>query len=127
MAKLVRRHPHVFAGALRRRPRGQLGAAQGGRGADVGVGGVPLGQPALALAAALQKRAARAGADVPAYEGLGGELWELVRRCREAGVDPEEALRGVGRTFRDALAPGLPADPADPGAAPAPAAADPAE
>lgn len=36
--------------------------------------------------------------------GLGGELWELVRRCREQGVDPEVALRATARAFRDRLA-----------------------
>ena len=33
-----------------------------------------------------------------------GELWALVSRCREGGVDPEAALRAVARTYRDALA-----------------------
>ena len=66
--------------------------------------GVPLSQPALALAAKLQKRATRLGAPVPAFDGLGGELWELVRRCREAGLDPELALRTTARAYRDRLA-----------------------
>ncbi len=66
--------------------------------------GVPLSQPALALAAKLQKRAGKLGAPVPAYEGLGGQLWEAVRACREAGEDPEAALRAVARQFRDRLA-----------------------
>ncbi|MCW2776899.1 MAG: MazG family protein [Frankiales bacterium] len=103
VAKLVRRHPHVFAGASADDLEGsweRLKAAEG----RTPTSGVPMGQPALALAAALQKRAARAGHEVPAYDGLGGALWELVRRCREAGVDPEEELRAVARAFRDALA-----------------------
>ena len=66
--------------------------------------GVPLSQPALSLAAKLQKRATRAGAPVPAFDGLGGELWDLVARCREEGVDPEVALRTTARAFRDRLA-----------------------
>jgi XTP/dITP diphosphohydrolase len=66
--------------------------------------GVPLSQPALSLAAKLQKRAARLGAPVPAFDGLGGELWELVRRCRDAGLDPEVALRTTARAYRDRLA-----------------------
>lgn len=103
VAKLVRRHPHVFAGTSADDLEGsweRLKAAEG----RTSVSGVPMGQPALALAAALQKRAARAGQAVPAVgSGLGGELWELVRRCREAGVDPEEELRGVARAFRDSL------------------------
>ena len=66
--------------------------------------GVPLSQPALSLAAKLQKRATRLGAPVPAFDGLGGELWELVRRCRDAGLDPEVALRATARAYRDRLA-----------------------
>ncbi len=107
VAKLVRRHPHVFAGTSAEDLEGsweRLKAAEG----RTAVSGVPLGQPALALAAALQKRAARSGAAVPTApdlgeDGLGGKLWELVRRCREAGVDPEEELRRVSRLARDRL------------------------
>jgi XTP/dITP diphosphohydrolase len=103
--KLVRRHPHVFADgdatdletsweALKKAEKGRTSVTDG----------VPLSQPALALAAKLQKRAARLGAPVPAFDGLGGELWELVRRCREAKVDPEAALRATARAYRDRLA-----------------------
>jgi XTP/dITP diphosphohydrolase len=103
--KLVRRHPHVFAGGAADDLEGTweaLKAAEKGRTSV--TDGVPLSQPALALAAKLQKRAGRLGAPVPAYDGLGGELWDLVRRCRAAGVDPEVELRGVARAFRDRLA-----------------------
>jgi XTP/dITP diphosphohydrolase len=103
--KLVRRHPHVFAGA----PADDLDAtweamkrAEKGR-ASV-TDGVPLGQPALTLAAKLQKRGARLGVPVPSYDGLGGELWQLVVRCREEGLDPEQELRDVARAYRDRLA-----------------------
>ena len=65
---------------------------------------MPLSQPALSLAAKLQRRAPRLGAPVPAFDGLGGELWELVRRCRDAGLDPELALRTTARAYRDRLA-----------------------
>ncbi|MCW2622311.1 MAG: MazG family protein [Frankiales bacterium] len=107
--KLVRRHPHVFAdqGAVQSVEELEgsweaLKQAEKGR-ASV-TEGVPLGQPALSLATKLQRRAERLGAPVPAYDGVGGELWELVRRCREAGLDPEAELRTVSRAFRDALA-----------------------
>ena len=63
-----------------------------------------VGQPALSLAGKLQKRAGRIGAPVPSYDGIGGELWQLVMRCRAAGLDPEAELRTVARTFRDRLA-----------------------
>lgn len=103
--KLVRRHPHVFADGDADDLEGTweaLKAAEKGRTSV--TDGVPLSQPALALAAKLQKRAARLGVPVPEVDGLGGELWELVRRCRGAGLDPEVELRGVARAFRDRLA-----------------------
>ena len=71
MAKLIRRHPHVFADvtvsgpeevkrnwdAIKAAERAEAG------GAPVSVlDTVPFGQPALSLAAQLQRRAERAGA-----------------------------------------------------------------
>lgn len=103
--KLVRRHPHVFAGASADDLEGSweaLKAAEKGRTSV--TEGIPLSQPALSLAAKLQRRAGRIGAPVPAADGAGGELWEAVRRCRAAGVDPEEALRATARAYRDRLA-----------------------
>jgi XTP/dITP diphosphohydrolase len=103
--KLVRRHPHVFEGTSADDLEGtwdRLKAQEKGRTSV--TEGVPLGQPALSLATKLQKRAGKLGAPVPAYEGHGGALWELVRRCAEAGVDPEVELRAVARRFRDELA-----------------------
>jgi XTP/dITP diphosphohydrolase len=103
--KLVRRHPHVFEGASADDLEGSweaLKAAEKGRTSV--TEGVPLAQPALSLAAKLQKRGAVLGVPVPTYDGLGGELWELVARCREAGVDPEQALRSVARHYRDTVA-----------------------
>jgi XTP/dITP diphosphohydrolase len=71
-AKLVRRHPHVFAdvtvtGAedVKRNwdqiKAGERAAAAGGDRTSA-LDGVPMGQPALSLAAQLQRRAQRAGA-----------------------------------------------------------------
>lgn len=103
--KLVRRHPHVFAGGSADDLEGTwdaLKAAEKGRTSV--TEGVPLGQPALSLALKLQKRAAKLGAPVPVYDGVGGELWALVARCREEGLDPEAELRTVARAFRDRLA-----------------------
>ena len=103
--KLVRRHPHVFAGAS---PDDLEGSWEAQKAAEKGrtsvTDGVPLSQPALLLAAKLQRRGARLGAPTGSYEGLGGELWALVARCRDAGVDPEAALRAVAREHRDRLA-----------------------
>jgi XTP/dITP diphosphohydrolase len=77
---------------------------------------VPFGQPALALAAQLQRRAARAGVpdELSRLEGdpgasgpggpggdIGAELFNLVARAREAGRDPEMDLRAAARRYRD--------------------------
>ena len=104
--KLVRRHPHVFAGADADDLEGSweaLKAAEKGRSSV--TEGVPLSQPALSLAAKLQKRAGRLGAPVPpGGDSLGGVLWDAVVHCRAAGLDPEVELRAVARGFRDRLA-----------------------
>jgi XTP/dITP diphosphohydrolase len=78
--------------------------------------GVPFGQPALALATQLQRRAARAGvpgelADLDGDPGpadptgsgaeIGRELFRLVMQAREAGLDPEMELRAAARRYRD--------------------------
>jgi XTP/dITP diphosphohydrolase len=108
--KLVRRHPHVFS------PEPGTAASADDletswdalKAAEKGRTSVTEGRPArparLSLAAKLQKRGGRLGVPLPEYDGLGGELWALVARCREAGVDPEQALREVSRSYRDALA-----------------------
>ncbi len=117
--KLVRRHPHVFDGAPAGDPEASWEALKRSeKGRSSVTEGVPLGQPALSLAAKLQRRGTRLGAPVPRYPGLGGELWELVRRCRSEGTDPEAALREVARRYRDELAGAerqVQADGGDPG------------
>jgi XTP/dITP diphosphohydrolase len=118
-AKLRRRHPHVFGDvsvsgadevklnwdAIKAAER----AAKGGGPGSV-LDGVPFGQPALALAAQLQRRAERAGvpADLAGLPGpadpgseLGAELFALVARARAAGLDPELELRAASRAYRD--------------------------
>ena len=105
VAKLVRRHPHVFgdvtvSGAdevkrnwdeikreekrARARRRGRPAAGQA---APSALDGVPFGQPALALAAQLQRRAARAG--VPGRTGApgpDGATGEPARPARTSAV-----------------------------------------
>jgi XTP/dITP diphosphohydrolase len=113
--KLVRRHPHVFAGAkadtagdveanweaLKAREKGRTSAADG----------VPLAQPALALASALVGRTAKAGLDVPVRgvieepavvdaDSIGDLLMAVVVLARAAKVDPEAALRAAARRYR---------------------------
>lgn len=107
--KLVRRHPHVFAGAAAGDVEGSWEALKQAEKRRTSVtDGVPLGQPALALAAKLQSRASRLGVPtIPGSvlaDGLGAALWDLVASCLESGVDPEAALRAAARVFRDRLA-----------------------
>jgi XTP/dITP diphosphohydrolase len=125
--KLIRRHPHVFGDvsvsgadevkqnwdAIKAAER----AAKGGGPGSV-LDGVPFGQPALALAAQLQRRAERAGAppgladltdpagvahsaagDASVSE-IGAELFALANRARRSGLDPELELRAAARAYR---------------------------
>jgi XTP/dITP diphosphohydrolase len=106
--KLVRRHPHVFGDVEASTPAEveanweELKAAEKGR--TSAVDGIPLAQPALALADALLRRAERAGVppDVsPRGDDIGTRLFRLVADARAAGVDPETALRATARDFRN--------------------------
>jgi XTP/dITP diphosphohydrolase len=119
VTKLVRRHPHVFgdvtvSGAddvTRNWDAIKAAERASGGGPASALDGVPLGQPALALAAQLQRRAGRASApdelatpgDEAGDEGrsLGAELFALVARARAAGLDPELELRAAALRFAD--------------------------
>lgn len=107
--KLVRRHPHVFAD-VRADTADDVNAnwetIKAAERADKDVfDGVPTGQPALSLTAQLIKRAERSGVpDSLAHavgQGVARELFDLVRRCLEAGLDPEAELRAAALTYRD--------------------------
>ena len=132
-AKLVRRHPHVFADVTVRdadevkRNWNAIKAAEraaAGDGPGSALDGVPMAQPALSLAAQLQRRAEAAGApgelaELPVEEAadagrgeaggrgkgtvseLGAELFALVTRARAAGLNPELELRHAARVFSD--------------------------
>jgi XTP/dITP diphosphohydrolase len=107
--KLVRRHPHVFAGADAGNAETldetweRQKAAEKGRTST--TDGVPLAQPALALSAKLVARAARAAllVDPAPTDEFGERLFALVREAVAAGVDPESALRETARAYRAAL------------------------
>jgi len=139
VAKLVRRHPHVFAdvpisGAdevtrnwddikkQEKRERAErAGTAAASADPPSALDGVPFAQPALALAAQLQRRAERAGipGDLARLDGdpgdndgdpgnidgdpgdIGRDLFRLVARARAAGCDPETELRAAARRYRD--------------------------
>jgi XTP/dITP diphosphohydrolase len=122
VTKLVRRHPHVFgdvtvSGAddvTRNWDAIKAAERATGDGPASALAGVPFGQPALALAAQLLGRAERAGlpAELAAPDvaaggepgdggRLGAELFALVARAREAGLDPELELRAAARRYAD--------------------------
>jgi XTP/dITP diphosphohydrolase len=112
VGKLVRRHPHVF-GTVTAETADEVNAnwetIKAAERAEKGGGsvldGVPMGQPSLALAAQLLRRAGRAGAPEALAQGVGqgvaGELFDLVRRTQEAGADAEAELRSAAREYRD--------------------------
>ena len=116
VAKLVRRHPHVFAGDGSQPPLTaedveasweSLKAAEKGRTSV--LDGVPMSLPALALATALVDRVAKAGLavdveepDLPddlTTEQLGLLLLGVASAARRQGLDAEAALREAARGF----------------------------
>jgi len=82
-------------------------AAAGTSGGSVSsLAGVPMGQPALSLAAQLLRRAQRAGAprqltDLAGASDLGRRLFALAAEAQEAGLDPELELRAAARAYAD--------------------------
>jgi tetrapyrrole methylase family protein/MazG family protein len=105
--KLVHRHPHVFAGVQADTPAEvitnweQIKRDEKGRTSI--MDGIGEGLPSLLYAHKVQRKAASVGIDpvAGADDGLGGELFALVDRCRRAQVDPEAALRATAARFRD--------------------------
>ena len=113
VAKLVRRHPHVFATSGNSAAAGVETAADveatwharkaAEKGRESAVEGVPPGLPALALAAKLMHRAASHGVAVaPADDdGLGSRLMVAVAEAQAAGLDAEAELRGAARRYAE--------------------------
>jgi MazG family protein len=107
--KLVRRHPHVFGDAEARSVADLNETWERQKVSEKGrtsaVDGVPLNQPALALAAKLVARAQRAGLDVEPAGGneIGTRLMAVVADAVSAGVDQEAALRRTARAYRAAM------------------------
>ncbi|WP_037783112.1 nucleoside triphosphate pyrophosphohydrolase [Streptomyces sp. HGB0020] len=109
VAKLIRRHPHVFGDETASTPEEvrehwlRTKAAEKQRSSV--TEGVPLTQPGLALAAKLASRVRTAGLDVPLppTESIGYDLLALAIHAESEGVDPEAALRAAARAYRDAI------------------------
>ncbi len=127
VAKLVRRHPHVFADATassasdvessweaikaaERAERAERAEVDGTAGADL-LHGIPVAMPPLARATKIVGRLRRAGrADLlppgwTAREGSdpGVQLLQLVASLEAEGVDPDSALREALRTVEARL------------------------
>jgi XTP/dITP diphosphohydrolase len=121
VAKLVRRHPHVFGDvtvadadevkrnwdAIKKQEKTERAVVSGSGESFASVlDGVPFGQPALSLAAQLQRRASRLGAPdslaaLDTDDSLGADLFRLVSSARAAGLDPELELRAAARRYRN--------------------------
>lgn len=105
--KMVRRHPHVFAGAVAETPEQVLVLWNAAKAAEKHerrsvLDGVSERMPSLALAQKLLGKAAPAAAIVErakpdeaprSEEDLGDALLDLVATARENGWDAERALR----------------------------------
>ena len=130
VAKLVRRNPHVFAGAEVAdvdeivEQWEQIKQAEKAR--DSAMDGIARSQPALSLAAKILSRADRAGIGLPVSEpgllddlatdpeALGALLLAVVAAAHRRGLDPEAALRSVALVQADFVraAESLPDEPA---------------
>ncbi|MFI6621037.1 nucleoside triphosphate pyrophosphohydrolase [Streptomyces sp. NPDC050528] len=112
ITKLIHRHPHVFGDETASTPEDVKAhwlrtKAEEKRRTSI-TEGIPIGQPALALASKLASRVRTAGLEVTlptgdAGIGIGYELLALAVRAEADGVDPEAALRAAGRAYRDAI------------------------
>lgn len=108
--KLIHRHPHIYGDTVAETPEEvranwiRLKGVEKRR--ESVTEGIPLGQPALALAAKLISRARQdPGIEppVPAGDNYGDRLLALAAETASAGVDPEAALRAAARRYRDAI------------------------
>ncbi|GAA2621203.1 nucleoside triphosphate pyrophosphohydrolase [Paractinoplanes durhamensis] len=105
--KMIRRNPHVFAGAevadIEEITANWERIKKAEKSRDSVLDGIAFSQPALSLAAKILQRAERAGLGVPlpAGDDLGPALLRVVAEARAAGVDAEAELRRATLTYAD--------------------------
>ena len=112
--KLIRRHPHVFAGLSVNSSEDVLENWEKQKASEKGrtsaIDGVPLAQPALPLATKVIYRLNKLNYDVPISEPIslpneitqdqfGEILLGLISQAVEKGLDPEAALRSATKTL----------------------------
>ncbi len=112
--KLIRRHPHVFAGTSVNSSEDVLENWEKQKAAEKGrisaIDGVPLAQPALSLATKVIYRLNKLNYDLPIFEPIllpseinqdqfGQILLGLISQAVEKGLDPEAALRSATKTL----------------------------
>ena len=112
--KLIRRHPHVFAGASVNSSEDVLENWEKQKAVEKGrtsaIDGVPLAQPALPLATKVIYRLNKLNYDLPISEPIslpseinqdqfGQILLGLISQAVEKGLDPEAALRSATKTL----------------------------
>lgn len=112
--KLIRRHPHVFAGATVDNSQDVLENWEKQKALEKGrssiIDGVPLAQPALPLAAKVVYRINKLNYSLPISQPIklndqtnqdqfGEILLGLIAQAVDKGLDPEAALRGATKTL----------------------------
>jgi XTP/dITP diphosphohydrolase len=112
--KLIRRHPHVFAGATVDNSQNVLENWEKQKALEKGrssiIDGVPLAQPALPLAAKVVYRINKLNYSLPISQPIklndqtnqdqfGEILLGLIAQAVEKGLDPEAALRGATKSL----------------------------
>ncbi|MFJ8577006.1 nucleoside triphosphate pyrophosphohydrolase [Micromonospora sp. NPDC093277] len=114
--KMVRRNPHVFGGAeaasIEEIEANWERIKRAEKTRESVLDGIAMSQPALALAAKILDRAGRIGLAVPPpladtqvdpEARLGASLLTAVAAARQAGIDPEAALRRTALAYADAV------------------------
>ncbi|GAB78013.1 XTP/dITP diphosphohydrolase [Austwickia chelonae] len=115
VAKLRRRHPHVFADGDARTPEqvearwDELKAEEKPERRDV-LDGIPVGMPAFERATKVVARLDRAGQldrvrVLARGEDIGSRMLQVILEARESGVDPSAALRETLRGLDTAAQP----------------------